>query len=204
MSKARIVVIVFCLVVSGLVASSAHAQWTTVDLCQVSEYTVLADQWRPIGILFDATRPDPGLIDPIMRDWGSCHLFFDPDVVGATAIFSFVEPGTTTETNATAFSLSAFYNPGESAQLVGLDASDAVVAQGNITPGDIGGSSRTLTMTIYGDFNTVEWRTSGNPGIGANEIEFSLEAVSVPVFSGWTMALFSVLIAAGALLALRR
>lgn len=133
--------------------------------------TVLDDQWRSIGILFDA---DPNTVDPIKEDFGggSATIFFDPDVFGATAVFTFVRPGTTDATTVTRFSLRPFFNPGESGQLVGLDEQGMVVAADEITPAEIGGSSRTITMSISGLFHSVEWRTEGNPGISAEDIEF--------------------------------
>lgn len=204
MLKSRLTTVVLCLVLTAFVASSAHAQWTEVDLCAVPDDTVMSDQWRDIGILFDARGPSPVVPEMETFGGGDCHLFFEPDINGAVAIMTFVEPGTTTDTTAQAFRLAAYYNPGENAQLVGLDASDAVVAQASITPSDIGGSSRTLEMEIYGEFTTVEWRTDGDPGIAANGIWFSLQGVNVPTLSGWAMVVFSMLIAAGAFLALRR
>lgn len=211
MQRARMGVVVLCLVVSWFAAPSAHAQWIAVDLCTypdsglpVAEGTVLADQWRSIGILFDA---NPITVDPVMRIWGPCHLFFNPDQYGVDAVFNFVEPGTAVPTNATGFRIDAWYSPGESAQLVGLDGSGGVIAQDEITPADIGSESGTLSMTITGDFQTVEWRTQGNPGIAADRIEFALEAlqgVDVPTLSVWATLLFSALIAVGAILLLRR
>ena len=208
MDRARSGIIFLCLTVSLFAASSTHAQWTTVDLCTypdsglpVAEGTVLSDQWRSIGILFDA---NPATVDPVMRIWGVCHLFFNPDQNGVDAVFNFVEPGTVVPTNATGFRLNAFYNPGESAQLVGLDGSGGVVAQDEITPADIGSESQTLEMTIIGSFQTVEWRTQGDPGIAAGSIEFSLRGVTVPTLSGWATFLFSALLAVGAFLILRR
>lgn len=141
-----------------------------------------------------------------MRVWGECHLFFDPDVYGVNALFSFVEPGTSVPTDVVGFTIDAFYNPGESAQLVGLDSSDNVVAQDEITPGDIGSESQTLRMTITGNFRTVEWRTQGNPGIAASRIEFAfdLQEAGIPTLSGWAMLMFSILLALAAVLILRR
>ncbi|MCD4749015.1 MAG: hypothetical protein K8R59_06550 [Thermoanaerobaculales bacterium] len=209
MQRARSGIIILCLTISWFAVSSVHAQWITVDLCTfpgtglpVAEWTVLDDQWRPIGILFDA---DPPTVDPIMRDWGECYLFFNPDQYGVSAVFSFVEPNTSVSTNASGFTLNAYYNPGESAQLVGLDSFDNVIAQDQITPGDIGSGSQTLGMTIIGSFHTVEWRTQGNPGIAANGIEFALQAgPAIPTLAGLAVLVFSILLALGAVLILRR
>jgi hypothetical protein len=167
----------------------------------VADGALLADQWRSIGILFDA---DPATVNPVMRIWGVCHLFFNPDQYGVDAVFNFVEPGTVVPTNATGFRLSAYYNPGESAQLVGLDGSGTVLAQDEITPADIGSGSQTLEMTIIGSFQTVEWRTQGDPGIAASNIEFALQALNIPTLSGWAVFMFVTLLALGALLILRR
>ncbi len=208
MRRARTGIVILCLAVSWFAAGSAHAQWIAVDLCTfpvtglpVAEGTVLADQWRSIGILFDV---DPPAVDPVMRIWGECNLFFNPDQYGVTAVFSFVEPGTVVPANATGFRLDAYYNPGESAQLVGLDGSGTVIAQDEITPADIGSGSQTLGMTIIGSFHNVEWRTQGDPGIAAGRIEFALQGVDVPTLSGWATLLFSSLLALGAILILRR
>ena len=179
MKKIRTGIIFLCLTISCLATSIAHSgEWTEVDLCTfpetgqpVPEWTILDDQWRPIGILFDAT---PAFVDPIMREWGKCHLFFNPDVLEVNAVFSFVKPGTSVSTNALGFKLDAWYNMGESAQLVGLDSTGNVVAQDQITPADIGLGNLTLGMTIIGSFHTVEWRTQGDPGIAASVIEFML------------------------------
>lgn len=89
-----------------------------------------------------------------------------------TLIAIFVKPGTTDATTVTRFSLRPLFNPGGSGQLVGLDEQGMVVAADEITPAAIGGSSRTITMSISGLFHTVEWRTQGNPGISAEDIEF--------------------------------
>ena len=109
-----------------------------------------------------------------------------------------------TPTSATGFRLSGYYNPGESAQLVGLDGSGSVVVQDEITPADIGSGSQTLEMTIIGSFQTVEWRTQGDPGIAASSIEFALQAANVPMLSGTATFIFVTLLALGALLILRR
>jgi hypothetical protein len=194
-----------------LAALPVHAQWIQVDLCTnpsncqpVVSGTVLADQWRPIGILFDAR---PAEVDPIMAVFGgdTCHLFFSPDQYGVTAVFSFVQPGTALATDAVGFSLAAWYSPGESAQLVGLDEFDNVVAQAEITSADIGSSSQTLEMSILGSFRAVEWRTQGNPGIAASSLRFlSQDAASIPGVSGWGALILGALLAGGALLLLRR
>jgi hypothetical protein len=208
MQRARSGIVFLFLILSFFGTSSAHAQWIAVDLCTypetglpVADGALLADQWRSIGILFDA---DPATVNPVMRIWGVCHLFFNPDQYGVDAVFNFVEPGTVVPTNATGFRLSAYYNPGESAQLVGLDGSGTVLAQDEITPADIGSGSQTLEMTIIGSFQTVEWRTQGDPGIAASNIEFALQALNIPTLSGWAVFMFVTLLALGALLILRR
>ncbi|MEM1113920.1 MAG: hypothetical protein AAGI11_18545 [Pseudomonadota bacterium] len=139
----------------------------------VADGTVLADQWRSIGILFDAS---PSNVNPIKEDFGgsTANLFFSPDTAGVDAIFEFVVPGTSTPSSATAFSLRPFFNPGESAELVGLDGSSNEVAVDTVTPGDIGNSSQSITMSISGTFERVEWRTQGNPGIAAGQLSFEL------------------------------
>jgi len=135
----------------------------------VADGTVLDDQWRSIGVLFDA-RPE--VIDPVMKDWGAAHLFFDPDVEDAVAIVMFVEPGTDTPREVSSFTLYPWFDPGESAELVGLDGDGEVVVVDEVTPDDIGNDSQTLEMSISGSFSTAEWRTHGNPGIAASGLVY--------------------------------
>lgn len=175
-TRLRWVVVASVWLSQTLVASGAYA--VQVDLSTFPESglpvpngTVLDDQWRSIGILFDA---NPNTVDPIKEDFGggSATLFFDPDVFGATAVFTFVMPGTMDPAAVTHFSLRPFFNPGESAQLIGFDELGMQVAIDTITPAEIGGSSRTITMGISGLFHRVEWHTQGNPGISAEDIQF--------------------------------
>ena len=139
----------------------------------VPNRTVLADQWASIGIIFDA---EPAGVDAIAEYFGHtvAGLFFSPDVAHAIAVFSFVEVGTRNPTDATAFELEPWFNPGESAELVGLDEGGAEVAINTVTPQDIGDESTGIKMSIQGSFRTVEWRTHGNPGISAGDLAFEL------------------------------
>ena len=105
---------------------------------------------------------------------GTSHIFFSPDVLNAIAVFRFVEPGTTDPTDATAFELTPWFNPGESAELVGLDEGGAEVAIDTVDSEDIGSESTSLKMSIQGTFRVVEWRTHGNPGIAAYGLVFEL------------------------------
>lgn len=203
MRRTRNILITGIFMLSAIGASSVQA--TTVNLCSFPEGgsvpngTVLSDQWRSIGILFDA---DPISVDPVKREWGppTCSIFFNPDVANVTAVFNFVVPGTTEPTNATSFSLNPYFNPGESAELVGLDSSSAVVAQDTVTPADIGSGSKSIRMSISGSFHSVEWRTHGDPGIAANEIEFGTETTesatkNIPASSQWAAILLIMLLA---------
>lgn len=131
--------------------------------------TVLGDQWASIGIIFDA---EPEWVDPVMQTWGEAHIFFSPDTQGAIAVFSFVEVGTRTPADITAFELKPWFNAGESAELVGLDEGGAEVVMDTVTPADIGDEAQTIKMSIQGSFRTVEWRTHGDPGIAAHSIVF--------------------------------
>jgi hypothetical protein len=199
--------VVLCLVFlrAAFCADSVHA--ISVDLTTfpdtgmpVPNGTVLNDQWRSIGILFDAS---PSNVDPI-KDFGD-SLFFDPDVFGAVALFSFVVPGTTIGADATSFSLRPFFNPGESAQLVGLDQMGNVVAFDEVTPADIGGMNQSITMSIVGSLRTVEWRTEGDPGIAANEIQFSLTRVTAaPALSHGLLVLGSLCLMSLGIIRLRQ
>jgi hypothetical protein len=139
----------------------------------VPDGTVLTDQWASIGILFDA---EPDGVDLIDLYFGGTEgsIFFSPDVVNAIAVFRFVEPGTSDPVDATAFELLPWFNPGESAELVGLDEGGAEVAIDTVVPGDIGSESKGLKMSIQGTFRVVEWRTHGNPGIAAGALVFEL------------------------------
>jgi hypothetical protein len=139
----------------------------------VPDQTVLADQWASIGITFDS---EPEGVDAIVTYFGNeGSLFFSPDVQHAIAIFQFVEPASRTPVNAVAFELLPWFNPGESAELVGLDEEGAEVVVDTVTPDDIGSESKGIKMSIDGTFRTVEWRTHGDPGIAAGEIAFELE-----------------------------
>ena len=138
----------------------------------VPEGTILGDQWESIGILFDA-KPDS--VNAIVAYWGGAHIFFSPDVEGAIAVFSFVEPGSRTPVNATHFELIPWFNLYESAELVGLDEGGAEVAIDTVTPEDIGDEEGSIKMSIDGTFRTVEWRTHGDPGIAATYLVFELE-----------------------------
>jgi len=160
-----------------LAVAPATARAVFVDLSTfpadgtpVPESTVLSEQWSEIGILFSARTYTSEAIAPIMATFGTGtpHLFFSPDLQGAVAVFTFVEPGTSTPIDATQFSMVPYFDPGEDAQLVGLDELGAVVAQDDVVDAPGGDSP----MSIAGRFRTVEWRTQGNPGIATKFIEF--------------------------------
>jgi hypothetical protein len=72
----------------------------------------------------------------------------------------------------TAFELRPWFNPGESAELVGLDEGGAEVAIDSVVPDDIGSEAKHIKMSIEGSFRTVEWRTHGDPGIAADDLAF--------------------------------
>ena len=64
MQRAKSGIVFLFLISSFFATSSAHAQWIAVDLCTypetglpVADGAPLADQWRSIGILFDADPP---------------------------------------------------------------------------------------------------------------------------------------------------
>ena len=165
------------LVLACLLSLPAHA--VVVDLNKiphtgtaVADGTILADQWRPIGILFSARTPGADPIEPVAANWGGSNndLFFSPDLFGAIAEFEFVEPGTANPIDIHRFQLSPWFNQGESAQLVGLDEFDAVVAQDDVVNASPGGA----LMSITGTFRRVEWRTQGDPGIAAGALQFEV------------------------------
>lgn len=135
--------------------------------------TILDDQWHAIGLDIAA---EPEGVDPIKHDFGTDtpHLFFDPDQAGVTAVFTFVDPATGSPTEATSFSLAGYFNPGESAQLIGFDDSGAETTRVEVTPDDIGSTDRTIRMRITGRLMTVRWVTQGDPGIAAKDLTFTL------------------------------
>lgn len=137
----------------------------------VPDGTILSDQWASIGIFFDA---EPDSVNPVVKYYGGGEgsLFFSPDVQHVTAVFSFVEPGTVDPVDVIAFELTPWFNPGESAELVGLDSGGAEVVLDTVVPGDIGSESGHIKMSIQGTFRTVEWRTHGDPGIAAGGLAF--------------------------------
>ena len=184
----RLVVRALCSLVLGLVLAACTSDSSTepapteqlveVDLTAfpgggglVPNRTILTDQWVSIGIRFGAV---PVGVDLIKEDFGGddAHIFFSPDVVNTIAVFRFVEPGTTDPIDATVFRLVPWFNPGESAELVGIDASGAEVVVDAVTPAEIGSESLSLEMSIEGRFRVVEWRTHGNPGIAARNLVF--------------------------------
>jgi hypothetical protein len=136
--------------------------------------TVLTDQWASVGIIFDA---EPDGVDLIKQDFGTetAHIFFSPDALNAIAVFRFVEPGTSDPADVTAFELTPWFNPSESAELVGLDEGGTEVATSVVGPEDIGGENKSIRMSIEGSFRVVEWRTHGNPGIAASGLAFELQ-----------------------------
>lgn len=137
----------------------------------VPNRTILSDQWASIGIIFDA---EPAGVDAVADYFGhdTAALFFSPDVQHAIAVFRFVEPGTMDPVDVTAFELEPWFQPGESAELVGLEEGGAEVAVFTVTSQDIGSESKGIKMSIQGSFRTVEWRTHGDPGIAAGRIAF--------------------------------
>jgi hypothetical protein len=137
----------------------------------VPNRTVLADQWASIGIIFDA---EPTGVDLIVEYFGGSAgaIFFSPDTQHAIAVFRFVDPKTMNPADATGFELTPWFDPGESAELVGLDEGGAEVAVDTVVPQDIGSESKGITMSIQGSFRTVEWRTHGDPGIAAFNLVF--------------------------------
>lgn len=180
--KTLIALVILCLVAACADSSGSSGGPTlvVVDLANFPETgeavpngAVLTDQWRTIGLDISAEPED---VDAIKHDFGTDtpHLFFDPDEVGVAAVFTFVDPTTGDPTEAIAFNLAAFFNPGESAQLIGFDATGTEVSRDDVTTEEVGAEDRTVRMRITGRFATVKWVTQGNPGIAANEVSFVL------------------------------
>jgi len=201
------VVLASCVVFFWAAIFPAAVHATNVDLTHfpttgmpVPDGTVLSDQWRPIGILFSASGPTP--VNPI-KDFTNT-LFFNPDQFGNVAIFTFVIPGGATPTHATRFSLRAGFDPGESAELVGLDDFGNVVAEDDVVPADIGSSRKFITMTITGYFARVEWRTQGNPGIAADTLQFDLTRNAAPTLNHAALLVISLCLVTFGIIRLRR
>lgn len=167
---------------AALVPLSAQAFTVNLDRLpeggpELPNGSILSDQYRPIGILFSARTDSMAAIEPVAQDFGNpqASLFFQPDLFGAIAVFEFVEPGTSTPMDITRFELRPFFQPGESAQLVGLDEFDDEVAVDEVND-HVGTAS--VTMSITGVFRKVEWRTEGDPGIAASDIRFDVCAAT--------------------------
>lgn len=175
------IVLVLAACSSNSPTQSGSDDWIEVDLSRfpdtgdpVPDGTVLTDQWASIGILFDADPEGVNLID-LYFGGTEGSIFFSPDVQHAIAVFRFVEPGTTDPVDATAFELYPWFNPSESAELVGLDEGGTEVAVDTVDPDDIGSESKSIKMSIQGNFRVVEWRTHGDPGIAASGLAFELQ-----------------------------
>jgi hypothetical protein len=173
---------------SSLVEASA----TTINLGiypdsgeTVPPNAAISDEWRSIGILFSARTQygEPGSLTPIAGGTGSDpdvrYLFFSPDIYGAVAIFTFVQPGTAEPEDVAFFEIDPDFDASsEHIDLVGFDELGEVVAQETLS-----GSDPDIPVAITGRFRTVEFRTFGNPGIGtlSSHIRFTLSsAVPVP------------------------
>jgi hypothetical protein len=178
LSSALLIVLVLAACSSNSPTQSGSDDTIEVDLSRfpdsgdpVPNLTVLTDQWASIGIIIDA---EPEGVNPIKQDFGgnTSHIFFSPDVLGSIAVFRFVAPGTATAVDITAFEIVPWFQPDESAELVGLDEGGAEVAIDTVVPGDIGDDSKGIKMSIQGTFRVVEWRTHGDPGIAATAISF--------------------------------
>lgn len=161
----------------AVVLLAGPASAVEVDLAEfpggnpVPDGTILADQWRDIGILFSARTDGGPDVDPIQQYFGqpSGNLFFSPDVFGAIAEFTFVEPGTDIPADVSNFRLTGGFMPGEASQLVGFDEFGATVDEFT-TDGTANGD---VVLSIEGAIRTAEWRTMGNPGIAAKELAFN-------------------------------
>lgn len=155
------------------------AQEVQVDLSRYPDGTtvpsgqVISDEWRQLGILFSARRSSEavgvqGSVAPVVPGSGSeCnrYYFFDPDIYGAVGIFQFVEPGTTTPMDISHFEMVAEWNSGELISVVGFDQSGAVTAEQTFYAPSCSGFCDGL-IQLSGQFQMVEVRTVGNPGIG--------------------------------------
>ena len=169
-------------------SSAASAAVVTLNLDQfpdtnsVPSNAVLTDQYRDIGVLIDARSSvgPPGSLNAISGGTPGAFrfFFFNPDIFGAIAIFSFVEPGTNNPTNATLFRATAGWEVGESVELVTFDEQDNQIASMFIPSPNTSGGFLDGVVEITGLFHKVEIRTSGNPGIGFTNLQFELSEPS--------------------------
>jgi len=154
---------------------------------------VISTQWQSSGITFAARRSNEpvgaqGSILPYVPGSGpGCNrfYFFTPDVFGAVGIFHFVEPGTSTPSDASHFEMWAGWELGETIILVGFDQAGVETARTTYTAPCGGFCGRVVSLT--GQFHTVELRTFGNPGIGFGNCNadggFGLRFTPVPTDS---------------------
>ena len=155
------------------------------DTSSVPSNAVLTEQYRDIGVLIDArsSGQPPGSLNAISAGSpGSRFFFFSPDIFGAIAIFSFVEPGTNNPTNATLFRATAGWEVGESVELVTFDQQDNQIDSMVIQSPNTSGGFQDGEVEITGLFHKVEMRTSGNPGIGFTNLQFELVS-ELPFYS---------------------
>lgn len=159
-------------------AASALAQTVEVDLSRYPNGTtvpssqVISTEWQSLGIVFSGRRSNEtvgaqGTVWPRVPGNGpGCarYYFFTPDVYGAVGIFRFVEPGTSTPSDASYFEMVAGWELGETVILVGFDQNGVQTAQQTYTAPCGGFCERVVSLS--GQFHTVELRTFGNPGIG--------------------------------------
>lgn len=115
-------------------AASALAQTVEVDLSRYPNGTtvpssqVISTEWKSLGIVFSGHRSNEdvgaqGTVWPrVLGNGPGCarYYFFTPDVYGAVGIFRFVEPGTSTPSDASYFEMVAGWELGETVILVGL------------------------------------------------------------------------------------
>lgn len=162
-----------------LVASAGAADTRLIDFGRfpngnlIPNATVLTTQLSGYGVLLGARRSSEsvgqqGSVNVVSYSYGSTactrYWFLSPDVFGATAIFTFVDPQTGAFIDATSFEFAPDFDSNtESIDIAGLDASNQVVAFAtfNNTCGRC-----TPKLTLSGVFRKVEIRTHGNPGIG--------------------------------------
>lgn len=159
-------------------APNALAQTRFVDFSRypngqvIPNATVLTTQLSGYGVVVGARRSNEpvglqGSVNFVSYGSGSTqcakYWFFSPDVFGATAIFSFVDPATGESVDATSFEFGPdFDSSSESLDVVGLDSLNQVVASKTVS--SCGRCAPQVVLS--GVFRRVEIRTRGNPGIG--------------------------------------
>lgn len=173
---------------TGSLVVGAKAATVNIDLThfpngsQVSEGTVLSDQYRGDGVIFGARRSG----EPVLQDSNTIDvqasflnsidrgfLFYNPDVYGAVAILNFVQPGTTNPTPVSSFIgiSDDHFRAGERVEIWTFDQVGAFVSSETIMGSQ--GPGAVVGIDSPTPFYSLEIRTFGDPGIAIKNISFT-------------------------------